>query len=348
MFRTSFGALRNVLGGRRQRAAYVVSLLLSTYLLHQLSYLSSVLSAHLPVHVIQSCPAWATGIPRNLQNTTSSRDKSEDEADSTIPRVLHQTWKTRDLSTYPRKASYEAWENALEPFNYTIKIWSDADILHLIRDQYPWVLPTFEDYDLNIQRADLGRLLILHSEGGIYADMDVYPISDTIDEIVCLSNSGVQGVLFSTCGSLKPSNHFIMATKGSPLLLSALKHAVSRADSSKQIAMPYFRVFWSTGPMMMDSAVQKYMSMTNSSEEGWGLVDESYSMRLIRHSAGRSWHGLDGYILNLISDHASDKAVWSGLLAFGFCLLAVLSKSVRRYMVWGVSRFSRARSRNLL
>ena len=37
----------------------------------------------------------------------------------------------------PPKASYDTWEAVLRPLNYTIRIWSDAEILHLIQNELP-------------------------------------------------------------------------------------------------------------------------------------------------------------------------------------------------------------------
>ena len=315
---------RRTLGGRRRRAIYVATLVVSVCLFHQLSYLGSILPTNLPITLIESCNAHGTDRINH---------------GSKIPRIFHQTWTTTNLSSYPQKPSYDAWEAVLRPLNYTMKIWSDADILHLIQSDYPWVLSTYKRYDLNIQRADLARLVVLHSEGGIYADLDVYPV--VVDEITCLCNSGIEGLLVSTRGSWKPSNHFIMAVKGCPFLSSALKNAVTRASMSRRILLPYLRVFWSTGPMMIDSALQQYMSTRNSSEVKMGLAEEAYASRLTRHAAGRSWHGLDGYLLNLVSDHAPSNRTWLVLL-FGCCFLVAVFHHYPRTFLYLAVRSSTA------
>ena len=76
----------------------------------------------------------------------------------------------------------------LEPQNYTIKLWTDDDILKLIKSKYAWLLPTYMGYPHNIQRADIARLLAVPFEGGIYADLNVYPRS--AEHIQCLQHLG--------------------------------------------------------------------------------------------------------------------------------------------------------------
>jgi mannosyltransferase OCH1-like enzyme len=67
----------------------------------------------------------------------------------------------------------------LEPDNYTITLWTDDDVLKLIDSKDAWLLPTYMGYPHNIQRADIARLLVDHTEGGINADLDVYASRDS-------------------------------------------------------------------------------------------------------------------------------------------------------------------------
>ncbi|KAI9034841.1 uncharacterized protein KD926_005323 [Aspergillus affinis] len=94
------------------------------------------------------------------------------------------------------KPSHELWKTVLEPQNYTIKLWTDDDVLKLIKSKYAWLLQTYMGYPHNIQRADIARLLVVHAEGGIYADLDVYPRS--AEHIQCLQHLGLQAVFSTT------------------------------------------------------------------------------------------------------------------------------------------------------
>ncbi|XRM46688.1 hypothetical protein ABZX51_009717 [Aspergillus tubingensis] len=160
--------------------------------------------------------------------------------DSVIPNIVHQLWKTTDISDYSTTitASCESWKAMFEPYNYTVKLWTDDDVLELIKADYAWMLSTYEEYPHDIQRADIARLLIVHSEGGIYSDLDVSPKS--AERIRCLQSLQFQAIFSPTAGTLGLSNHFFMARPGSPFLEWALHEAKRRSSrlASRGILLP--------------------------------------------------------------------------------------------------------------
>ncbi|KAL0931973.1 mipc synthase [Colletotrichum truncatum] len=280
--------------------------------LHQLSYTNtndfSLLSQ--PIQVLNECPV--------------SPEGEGDLIAKTIPKTIHQIWKTADVSTYPATPSHDNWKAAFEPKNYTVKLWTDADILDLIKKNYTWLLSTYEGYDQNIQRADLARLVVIHAEGGTYADLDVHPRDG--EAIMCLQRHGLQGAFGPTGGSTGLSNHFFMAEKNSDFLKWALQEAKRRGgSSSKRILLPYLRVFWSTGPLMLTAAFQQYSWMYGTLAPQVVLLSENYVGTMIAHAAGRSWHGSDGQVLNYISDHVQLNGIWVAVSCLAvlvfFCIM---------------------------
>ncbi|CAG8899416.1 unnamed protein product [Penicillium egyptiacum] len=249
--------------------------------------------------------------------------------DSEIPNIVHQLWKTTNLQEYPTKmkASHESWKTIFEPQNYTVKLWTDDDVLKLIKAKYAWLLPTYMGYPYNIQRADIARLLIVYTEGGIYADLDVFPRS--AERIQCLQHLGLQAIFSPTAGTLGLSNHFFMAERGSPILQWVLYEVKRRGLVSRRIVLPYLQVFWSTGPMMLTAAFREYAWIYGTLRDNIGLMDERYGGAVIGHAAGRSWHGADGQALNYIADHAQTRILLSGV-AWVIPMLGVIY-FVRRY-----------------
>ena len=55
-----------------------------------------------------------------------------------------------------------------------IKIWSEQDIKDLIHAKYPKLVPIIKNLQHWILLVDIGRICILHAEGGLYLDTDVY------------------------------------------------------------------------------------------------------------------------------------------------------------------------------
>ncbi|RKU43194.1 hypothetical protein DL546_005477 [Coniochaeta pulveracea] len=212
--------------------------------------------------------------PRDPETTTKSTNSTSPD----IPNVIHQVWKTADVKTYttlPFEPSHDLWKSMFRPVNYTVKLWTDDDVLHLMKTRYPWLLSTYEGYPQNIQRADLARLAIVHAEGGIYADLDVYPRNTTV--MRCLQDLKLQNIFAPTGGGLGLSNHFFMAERGSPLLLLSLYEAKRRGgpEARQVLLLPYLKVFWTTGPMMVTAAFRKYAWLYEGQGKSVGLLDPS-------------------------------------------------------------------------
>lgn len=106
------------------------------------------------------------------------------DADSPIPRKVWQTWKTeRSSSRFPpnfKKHSNE-WMNACQgvtpPYQY--QLITDDQMLPLLKQVYggvPEIVQAFESLPLPILKADFFRYLIVYARGGIYSDMDTFPL----------------------------------------------------------------------------------------------------------------------------------------------------------------------------
>ncbi|KAF6831535.1 mipc synthase [Colletotrichum plurivorum] len=293
--------------------------------LHQVSYTNTrdITLTNQPIEILDRCP------PSNL------KDINNLSTNTTIPNIIHQIWKTADVTTYPAQPSHESWKAMFEPMNYTVRLWTDEDVLALIKNNYTWLLSTYEGYLHNIQRADLARLIVIHSEGGIYADLDVHPRS--VEELMCLQQLGLQGIFGATGGNAGMSNHFFMAEKGSDFLQWALEEAKRRGGAaSKRILLPYLRVFWSTGPLMLTSVFRQYVWMYGELKPQVALLDETYARKVFGHAAGRSWHGSDGRLLNYVSDHVQVTSLLIVFASLGGILALVCLVRRRRGEPGGV------------
>ncbi|KAL3863732.1 hypothetical protein ACJMK2_005471 [Sinanodonta woodiana] len=87
-----------------------------------------------------------------------------------IPRILHQTWKTRDIPII-----FHSWIKSFfdNNKNWTYRFWSDESARELVRTKYPMFLPFYDHYSHGIFRADAIRYILLYEYGGVYADIDV-------------------------------------------------------------------------------------------------------------------------------------------------------------------------------
>lgn len=102
--------------------------------------------------------------PTNVTNTTLAQTR--------IPMILHQTWKTSDLGNVsePIQQAIMSWRN-LNP-EFTFHLWTDDEMLAFIDDEYPDVAKRYRRLKPGAMRADLARYLLLHRFGGVYSDVD--------------------------------------------------------------------------------------------------------------------------------------------------------------------------------
>lgn len=310
------------------RALLLGPILLTTLVsLHLLSYARS------NVDAAGSALATAKTVKKCRLPPPGSANETHYPSALFIPNVIHQIWKTADVSSYPAEASHESWKAAFEPLNYTVKLWTEDDIVDLIKTNYSWLWSTYESYPENIQRADMARLVVVHAEGGVYADLDAFLRST--DGIICLQHLGFQELFPPTGVGAGISNHFFMAERGSKFLLWALQEAKRRSGAaSRWILLPYLRVFWSTGPMMMTSALQQYLWLNNEADCNLGIFADFYGGSVVHHAAGRSWHRLDGQLLNWTADHVELVTRWltigSLALALGFTVMIIWRRRFSR------------------
>ena len=104
------------------------------------------------------------GPPRATKLTASkllSRPLSQDY--TTIPKILHQSWKTEELP-----AKFSAWSLSCREKHpdWEWVLWTDKDNLKLVRKHYPWLERTYQALPGEIYRADMIRALYMYTFGG--------------------------------------------------------------------------------------------------------------------------------------------------------------------------------------
>jgi mannosyltransferase OCH1-like enzyme len=93
-----------------------------------------------------------------------------DVSSAGIPKVVFQTWKTRDKLP----ARFATWSRSFKAHNpeFDCMLWDDRDNLEFIAERFSWFLPIYESYPKEIYRADAVRYFFLYEFGGLYVDLD--------------------------------------------------------------------------------------------------------------------------------------------------------------------------------
>ena len=92
---------------------------------------------------------------------------------STIPMVVHRTFIYSDSLADADIDEFSLYFESFARHNkdFGTKIWFKKDIMKLMNEEE---MALYESLQLDIQRADMARYLILYHEGGYYADLDIY------------------------------------------------------------------------------------------------------------------------------------------------------------------------------
>jgi mannosyltransferase OCH1-like enzyme len=97
-----------------------------------------------------------------------------------IPRVIHQTYKTKNL---PEDLLH--WHGKvikLHP-NWQVHLWTDEDNLRLVEEHFPHLLEAYNKLPYTIMRVDMVRYMYMVVYGGIYVDLD-YELFSPLDSII--------------------------------------------------------------------------------------------------------------------------------------------------------------------
>lgn len=168
----------------------------------------------------------------------------------TIPRIIHQTWKSETLpDDYARyretvRVHHPDWEH---------RLWTDTDNRRLIAEHYEWFLETYDGYKHNIERADAVRYFILLRHGGVYIDLDMECLQPLEPLLVggdlhfsLLAAPTIDNTIIANALMAAPQGHafFAYLTKRLPHLV---EHDVTFTD-----------VFNNTGPDMLTKQIQLF------------------------------------------------------------------------------------------
>ncbi|OJD13270.1 hypothetical protein ACJ73_09223 [Blastomyces percursus] len=88
---------------------------------------------------------------------------------SSVPKLLHQSWKTNELP-----AKFEKWSRVCREKNpdWEWVLWTNDDNLNLVRQYFPWFEEAYLELPGDIYRADFSRNLYMYLFGGVYVDLD--------------------------------------------------------------------------------------------------------------------------------------------------------------------------------
>ena len=71
--------------------------------------------------------------------------------------------------------SHRSWKAVADNVGAQYHLWTAAELETLVKQHYPQYWDMYCDVRYPVMRCDIGRIAIIHSYGGLYADLDVQP-----------------------------------------------------------------------------------------------------------------------------------------------------------------------------
>lgn len=177
--------------------------------------------------------------------------ENDNEGSLKIPRIIMQTWKTKDVP--------EKWRESGESIarympNWNRILMTDEDNREFVKKHFPDFLYVYDSYKHGIQRADAIRYMFLYIHGGIYMDLD-YRMNSSIEH---LFTTGDIYFMNSPTHTMYWNNSIMASRPRHPFWLEVI-------EKMKQVAFEppfwakgkHFKVMETTGPGMFSRVVQE-------------------------------------------------------------------------------------------
>lgn len=217
---------------------------------------------------------------------------------SGIPKILWRTYKSTKLP--------ERWVEGFES-GFLLKGWkmifmTDEDNYEFVKRHYPDLLYTYENFEYNIQRVDLIRILYLHKFGGLYSDLDKVFLTDfssffdqNVSDVFLVRSPNIHSVYTNSFMASKPNSEFWIELINAILEKKLPFYAFGR----------HLKVMNSTGPSILTRVARNTNSVigllpSNSFERCSYCVKDCPSSiergQYVKQIKGSSWITIDSLV----------------------------------------------------
>lgn len=257
-----------------------------------------------------------------------------------IPRIIHQTWKNNDLLPHMKDSQKSFIDK--NP-NWMYVLWTDEMNRKLIQEHFPWFLEYYDNYEYNIQRADVIRYFILWLYGGVYADTDLLcncSLDSLIDDMETEEES--LAIVMSSHVNYY-SNWFMISSAENPFWPQVWEMLIKVFDYKEcpQCVTRHLKIMETTGPIFIHKCIRDYKPKLRRLDIGFNncdvcdpkpcICEDCYVINL---NAG-AWNSWDSKILNLFLCNWHYMVL---LLIIVFIVLILLKPCAKYMCIGGVCK----------
>jgi flavodoxin len=149
-----------------------------------------------------------------------------------VPKIIHQIAPKDKSKWHPLwERCYNSWRKQFPDF--TFMLWNDEeDIDNLIKFNYPEYFDIYKRFPFRMMNIDMAKNAIVHTNGGIFCDMDQFCYENFWDMIVkdacLLEDAGNYEDLVFPTGDTEIENSILISAPGHPLFKKILDSIIEK------------------------------------------------------------------------------------------------------------------------
>ena len=172
-----------------------------------------------------------------------------------IPRIIHQTWKTKESNESIDKLRQTWIENNR---NYEYNYYSDDDIYSFIKEHFDEKYVNAYSRIINGSlKADFFRYCVLFVKGGVYVDIDISCVIP-LDDVVDLDT--ISFVTTTDYCSIQKSDRIYQGFLGCKPKCKLFINVLDKICDSMHKNQYKFDLFELSGPVMFSRLLKEYMN----------------------------------------------------------------------------------------
>ncbi len=220
---------------------------------------------------------------------------------SKIPDVVHQTWRSADKPPWV-VSNRASWQDRHTGFEF--RFYDDDGSRGFVADRFPELLELYDRLRLPVERADLFRYLVLHDQGGVYADIDTVAVGSVVglwgaDTELGLVEEGPSLLLnrrecedhgwaeyYEAQRPVQYAQYLMAATPGHPALAEVIRRIAEHTAHLDEGSRPRgYTTIERTGPGVWTDAV----NATGCSGPKVSVVDPATASSAVVHQYRGTW-----------------------------------------------------------
>lgn len=236
-----------------------------------------------------------------------------------IPKKIHQVWINDTFLGNPKRDVPDKWKKSIEMWKYhhpdwEYILWTDDMVLSYLSQYHPDIIEHYKNYEYLIQRADMIRYFILYDYGGVYCDLDMYPLKNIEDMIKCNLNHFV----YSANSDNSIINGFMISPKYSPIM-KKMQHKLLNPNKPFFCFGKHLNVMYTTGPailneLLLNDIKDPYIILPRKYFNPYSIVNDKLiidnkedikEIYINTVDNSSTWNGFDTHIYNFILKYRS-------------------------------------------